>query len=85
MRAIICSNCGGSDFRSEKGYMVCNYCDSKFKIDDSNRPSPQSTIALGNDVERLLKKCQSDPKRAKKYANLILDIDPTNQEALKYL
>ena len=26
-----------------------------------------------------------DPARARKYANLILDIDPDNPEALKYL
>ena len=42
-------------------------------------------ISLDSDIERLLKKCKEDPKNARKYANLILDIDPDNTEAYKYL
>ena len=106
MRAIKCHCCGGSDFRTEKEYLVCNYCETKFILDDAfhsysqsavvsggkmHKPNEmlksnsQSTISLGDDVKRVLEKCKSDPRRAKKYANLVLDIDPTNQEALKYL
>ena len=44
-----------------------------------------SPIALDDDIARLLKKCQTDPSNAQKYANLVLDIDPDNEEALKYL
>ena len=44
----------------------------------------QSTIALDDDVKRLLEKCKTDPKNARRYANLILDIDPDNEEALNY-
>ena len=44
-----------------------------------------SSIALDDDVERLLKKCRTDPKNARRYANLILDIDPDNAEVYKYL
>ena len=40
---------------------------------------------MDDDVERLLQKCRTDRRNARKYANLVLDIDPTNQEALKYL
>ena len=45
----------------------------------------QSSIALDDDVARLLEKCRTDPRNARKYANLVLDIDPHNREALKYL
>jgi DNA-directed RNA polymerase subunit RPC12/RpoP len=45
----------------------------------------QSSIALDNDVTRLLEKCRTEPWNARKYANLVLDIDPHNREALKYL
>jgi len=48
-------------------------------------PAPRSGVSLDSDVERLLLKCHEDPRRAARYANLILDIDPTNEEALKYL
>ena len=44
-----------------------------------------STIDLDDDVSRLLAKCKREPKNARKYANLILDIDPDNQEARRYL
>ena len=40
---------------------------------------------LDDDVAKLLRKCRENPARARKYANLILDIDPDNPEALKYL
>ena len=42
-------------------------------------------IGLDDDVAELLRKCRENPARARKYANLILDIDPDNPEALKYL
>ena len=44
-----------------------------------------SSIALEEDIAVLLKKCREDPKNARKYANLVLDIDPGNAEAKKYL
>ena len=43
------------------------------------------SIGLDDDVAELLRKCRENPARARKYANLILDIDPDNPEALKYL
>lgn len=42
-------------------------------------------IALDDDVVRLLAKCEAEPARARKYANLVLDIDPSNTQALKEL
>ncbi len=85
MKEIICNNCGGSDFRTEQGYMICNYCGSKFKPDATERPEKGTTINLASDIDTLLTKCETDPMNAKKYANLVLDIDPTNKEALKYI
>ena len=42
-------------------------------------------ISLQSDIELLLDKCRRDPRNARKYANLILDIDPGNKDALQYL
>jgi hypothetical protein len=33
----------------------------------------------------LLRKCQDDPLQAKRYASLVLDIDPSNKEAARYI
>ncbi len=100
MEALICKNCGANALVRKNDYMVCPYCDSRFAITREERRSGllgcshhatlshsgvDSSIALDDDVARLLEKCKSDPRKAKKYANLILDIDPDNEEARKYL
>ncbi len=46
-----------------------------------DKKSLDSIVELNNDVEMLLKKCQSNPERAIKYAERILEIDPYNATA----
>lgn len=85
-----CKACGGPGLEVKDGFVTCSYCGSRFRFsaDDfdfyGNRNNG-SNISLGGDIERLLLKCKADPRNARKYANLILDIDPDNLEALKYL
>jgi len=74
-----CPNCGANDFITKEGYISCKYCHTKFKI------KSQSSISMQSDIERLLQKCKDEPTKAKRYAGLILDIDPTNVEALRFL
>ena len=85
MKPIRCKNCGASNLTETDGHLICNYCNSKFYIEVSDAPQKGMGQSLNADIDNLLKKCKTDPKNAKKYANLILDIDPTNKEALKYL
>ena len=54
-------------------------------VDQQLNDSVMSGISLDDDISRLLSKCKEDPVNAKKYANLVLDIDPHNVEALKYV
>lgn len=81
MKALICDNCGASDFEKRNGLWYCKYCGTSFENDTKK----ESDISLNDDVKRLLEKCKAEPFNARKYANLILDIDPSNTEALKYL
>lgn len=89
MEAILCPCCCAQEFREENGFMICAYCDTKFLSSSlrsrgkSNAGSSQ--IVLQDDVQQLLEKCRTDPRNARKYANLILDIDPGNREAYRYL
>ena len=85
MKLIQCRQCGSGEFYRENGYMVCKFCNARYSIEKGDLGIKESVIALDSDIEALLKKCRQDPKNAKKYANLILDIDPDNNEALKYL
>lgn len=79
MKQIICESCGASDFLEKAGYRICQYCGTQYHINS------KSLISLNDDIENLLQKCKREPRNARRYANLILDIDPTNKEALKYL
>ena len=100
MEALVCKNCGANALTRRNNYMFCPYCDSRFAITREERGSGlfggshhitlshsdvNSSIALNDDIARLLKKCETDPRNARKYANLVLDIDPDNEDALKYL
>ncbi len=81
MRLINCTQCGGGDFFQNNGYLICKYCNSRYAIGQDDMGYRQSSISLGSDVDVLLRKARMDPRNAKKYANLVLDIDPDNEEA----
>ena len=85
MRSLKCPNCGSNDLYEENGYSFCRYCGAKLIPSAEDIGAKQSTISLNADVQRLLQKCKENPERAKKYAQLALEIDPNNTEALQYL
>ncbi len=88
MKQIICEMCGSTDLVNENGVLVCQSCGCRYETNNAqaaSAPRPSATIALNEDVERLLQKCRRDPAKAKKYANLILEIEPHNKEALEIL
>ena len=95
MKAFECKNCGATDLKFKVNRYICEYCgstflpdtsDGVFNADTSSKSScVNSGISLSNDILDLLEKCKNDPINAKRYANLILDIDPDNTEALKYV
>ena len=91
MEALICKNCGANALMRRNDYMFCPYCDSRFAITIEERQTflggysshhvtlshsgVDSSIALDDDVIKLLEKCKNDPINSRKYANLVLDID----------
>lgn len=100
MEALVCKNCGSNTLLQKNDFLFCPYCESRFTLTENERRSifggsnhhvtlshsnVNSSIALDDDVARLLKKCKTDPMNARKYANLVLDIDPDNEAALMYL
>ena len=85
MKAIQCEKCGSTELYKENGYYICPYCGTKHLISQEDKSVKESSIELSDDVSRLLEKCREEPARAAKYAQLILEIDPNNIEAKKYL
>ena len=85
MKAIVCTHCGGDEFIVKDGFRVCRYCKSRFIPSEDEIPPKNSTISLNEDVQRLLRKIEADPFHARRYATLILEIDPNNKEAKKIL
>ena len=85
MRSLICERCGANGMETENGYRICKYCGTVYQLTVEDILVKESVISVSSDVENLLMKCRLDPRNAKKYANLILDIDPNNKEVLKYL
>lgn len=81
MKKEACPNCGADDFVMKDGYKVCGFCNSRYIVTKKS----QVTTSLEDDIQTLLLKCEMDPLNAYKYANLILDMDPSNNKAKKYL
>ena len=85
MRIFVCERCGGNDFRQEKGFRTCQYCNTSYVLTAEEMPQKLSNISLNDDIKSLLNKCKNDPTNARRYASLVLDIDPTNSEARRLL
>ena len=85
MKIVECNRCGSPDLREIDGYVVCVYCQSRFVIPLSEAPSRGTTIGIDSDIQALLQKCKDDPSNRRRFAGLVLDLDPTNQEARRYL
>lgn len=85
MKLVECTRCGSKELFVEGGYVVCAYCQSRFSPQAGDLPSRETVIGLDSDIQVLLQKCKDDPANRRRYASLILDIDPTNSEAGKYL
>lgn len=85
MKLVVCEKCGSNSFKEQDGYKICTFCHSKYIINKDDLPIKSSNISIDSDIDVLLQKCKNDPANARKYANLILDIDSSNEEAQKYL
>lgn len=81
---MICEKCGSNELLKEGGFYVCPHCGTRFSISADER-TVDGHIELNEDVARLLRKCEENPQRAVKYAQLILEMDPYNEKAKSIL
>jgi hypothetical protein len=85
MKQINCAKCGSNDLASDGGYVVCGFCRSRWALQADELPRVETVIDMDSDIQALLQKCVIDPVNRRRYAALILDIDPTNQQAYQHL
>lgn len=85
MKLVQCTRCASKELYEDGGYVVCAYCQSRFVPQSDDVLQKETVIGLNSDILVLLQKCQDDPVNSRRYAGLILDMDPTNQAARKYL
>lgn len=85
MKELRCPSCGSIDLRKENNAYICNHCGMRLLITKEDGLSVSSSIELNEDVARLLKQWDADPTNGKKYAQLILQIDASNEKAKREL
>lgn len=85
MKLLKCVNCGSHELTDYGSYAICDFCRSRFTNTGGKASGKAPTIGIASDIDTLLKKCQEDQVNRRRYANLVLDIDPTNQQAKQYL
>ena len=85
MKLVACPSCGSKDLEEDGEYQVCLFCRSRLIPQADDLPKKKSQIGVSSDITNLLNKCENDPDNRHRYINLILDIDPTNQEVHKYI
>lgn len=85
MKILKCTNCGSIELADHGSYAICDYCRSRFAYTKEQVSSTTPTIGVASDIDALLKKCQDDPINRRRYASLVLDLDPTNQQAHQFL
>jgi DNA-directed RNA polymerase subunit RPC12/RpoP len=85
MKSVECKQCGSKELIEDNGYATCVYCQSRFVVEIDEPTRKRVVIDVQSDIETLLKKCIEEPTNRRRYASLVLDIDPSNTEAIKYL
>ena len=79
------------EFEKNNGAVRCVYCRTTYVANTdvektlSSHHVANSVIEIDEDILMLLDKIKAEPWNKKRYANMILDIDSTNEEALKIL
>lgn len=79
-----CMNCGSHEYTISKNKLVCCYCRTNYYIEKANHHD-DTRIDLLDDISRLVSKCISEPHNAKRYSEIILEMDPYNRFAKHYL
>ena len=98
MKALVCELCGGNDFLKQDGVFVCQFCGTKYTVEEAKKlmidgvVQVQGTVKVdtSDELDKLLQAARnaretSDSETAVKHYERISAMDPNNWEALFYL
>ena len=92
MKQLICEMCGGRDLIKNEGVFVCQNCGAKYSVEDAKKMMVEGTVTVdrSTDINNLLIRAKQfeergDYGKADEYYNKVLDLDPSNEEALNGL
>lgn len=85
MKVVECKACGSRELAEEGGIVVCTFCQSRYVPDADHATAATTVLGVASDIQALLEKCRQDPANSRRYASLVLDMDPSNAEARAYL
>lgn len=95
MKAIKCELCGSNDIIKQEGYFVCQYCGTKYSVEEAKKMIIEGTIEVTGEVKinesskyenykKLASRAFKDKlyEDAEEYYNKILEINPDDWEAI---
>lgn len=60
MQAMVCDKCGSTKMKMENGFMVCEYCDTKFLKPVNLTVNKEACIGLTDEIIRLNETCKTE-------------------------
>ena len=91
MKALICELCGSNDFLKQDGVFVCQYCNTKYTLEEAKKILMEGTVKIDHseDITLQLENARNSKnlslyKEAVKSYSAVLEKDPNNVEAIFY-
>lgn len=98
MKALVCELCNSNDFVKQDGFFVCQYCGTKYTLDEARKLMTDDVVQVQGVVridttgekEKLLQAARNaretgDDASAVRHYEKVSGLDPDNWEALFYL
>ena len=91
MKALVCEMCGSANVIKEDGLFVCQYCKTKYSVEEAKKMMIEGTVKIDHSDElrnlyELARRAKADnnSENAQKYYEQIIIKDPSSWEANFY-
>jgi tetratricopeptide (TPR) repeat protein len=88
MQALKCELCGSNDIVKDEGFFVCQYCKTKYTVEEARKMIVEGTVridnsgSVGNYIEMARSALEAENlKEAEDYCNKVIEIDSSRWDA----